>query len=542
MSTPSSGVVGLLDSFLEEDLDDHPVRATGLGASGRDDRLGEFDAPSLEDRERRHRAWLSRFDECEESDLGAEDILDLELVRAELRGRVIMQDWQEWRRSPEPYLSASLYGLFLLFLQRTRPEAELIPDAVARLRSVPEVLAAGRANLDPDLAHSSIVRRSLGMCQAGSVYVRDFLPAEVDDPASRDLLVAAGAKAADAFDDFAEWLAELADVAAGEFAIGEERYSRLLREREGLGDDARGLRRRGQAAYEELTTEMRERARDLEGTDDFRGVIGGINENHPDTPEEMRELYEEWTARARAFLAERNLVSFPEGERCEVVPSPPFQRPVLAVASYSRPPSFTDSRVGHFFVPFPPAGSPEHDIQQRLSMNSRAIIPSISVHEAYPGHHWHLATAAGHPSRVRKVYGTPYLAEGWGLYTEQMMREQGFFPDPRMELLQLDMRLFRAARIVADVELHTGAMTPEDAAAYMGERAGLTEPVARAEVARYCAWPTQAASYLTGSLEIERIRARYLDEDRGDLRRFHDTLAGSGTLPLALAERAVMET
>ena len=73
----------------------------------------------------------------------------------------------------------------------------------------------------------------------------------------------------------------------------------------------------------------------------------------------------------------------------------------------------------------------------------------------------------------------------------------------------------------------------------MEANAGLPEPIARAEVSRYCAWPTQAPSYLTGSLEIERIRKRYLAAGRGDLRAFHDEVAATGCLPLALAEEAL---
>jgi uncharacterized protein (DUF885 family) len=83
-------------------------------------------------------------------------------------------------------------------------------------------------------------------------------------------------------------------------------------------------------------------------------------------------------------------------------------------------------------------------------------------------------------------------------------------------------------------------MTVDEAVAFMSTKATLTEPTARAEVGRYCAWPTQASSYLTGSLEIERIRERFFAERRGDLRAFHDAIAGSGGLPIALAERAVL--
>src|SRR5439155_7807104 len=103
-----------------------------------------------------------------------------------------------------------------------------------------------------------------------------------------------------------------------------------------------------------------------------------------------------------------------------------------------------------------------------------------------------------------------------------------------------DARIFRAARIVVDTSLHSGDMTFDEAVSFMTSNGGLSEPTARAEVGRYCAWPTQASSYLTGSLEIERIRERYFAEGRGDLRTFHDELATTGALPIGLAERALM--
>jgi uncharacterized protein (DUF885 family) len=141
---------------------------------------------------------------------------------------------------------------------------------------------------------------------------------------------------------------------------------------------------------------------------------------------------------------------------------------------------------------------------------------------------------------LRKVLGTSYFSEGWGLYTEVMMREEGFFTDPRQEFCQVEMRVFRAARIVVDTALHTGQMNFDEAVTFMEDKAALPHPTAVAEVTRYCAWPTQAASYLTGSLEIERIRALYMGSGRGTLKEFHDTIAASGMLPIKLAERAVL--
>jgi uncharacterized protein (DUF885 family) len=150
-----------------------------------------------------------------------------------------------------------------------------------------------------------------------------------------------------------------------------------------------------------------------------------------------------------------------------------------------------------------------------------------------------------HPSAVRRTFRTSYFTEGWALYAEQMMREQGFFEDPRHEMSQCEAMLFRAARIVVDTSLHLGEMSFEEAVRFMMTKANLPEPTARAEVGRYCSWPTQASSYLTGCLEILALRDRHLagqsSRDGAVLRDFHDRLAGSGGLPPALAAQALLE-
>jgi uncharacterized protein (DUF885 family) len=117
------------------------------------------------------------------------------------------------------------------------------------------------------------------------------------------------------------------------------------------------------------------------------------------------------------------------------------------------------------------------------------------------------------------------------------MRAAGFFT-PEQELGQLEARLFRAARIVVDTSLHTGEMDFDQAVAFMHDKALLPLSTARSEVARYCAWPTQASAYLTGAMAIERARDDWLAAG-GDLRRFHDSLAGSGAMPVPLAVRAI---
>jgi uncharacterized protein (DUF885 family) len=154
--------------------------------------------------------------------------------------------------------------------------------------------------------------------------------------------------------------------------------------------------------------------------------------------------------------------------------------------------------------------------------------------------------AKTNPSHLRQWYGTSYFAEGWALYAERMMREAGFYDDLRHVMFQYEATLFRAARIVTDVSLHLGEMTHAEGVEFILANSSMTRPTATAEVTRYCSWPTQASSYLTGCLEILRIRDRYLAargtdaSDTDALRAFHDTITAAGTLPIALAERTVM--
>lgn len=543
----------LVDDFLENEFETSPVLATTLGLTQFDERLDDLSAHAFRQRDADAAAWLSRFESAGDS-LSPDDEIDRQLAIATLRGRLISSDWEVWQRDPTTYSGPVLNGLFYLFLNRLRPGADLVDAAVARLEQVPAALEHGRANLDPQKASRLIVERGIGSARAGGTYVREMLVEEAETDSQRERLRAAIEIAGAAFDEYVAFLEGLAQQASGDWAYGEDRYSAQLRERERLDFDARSLRDMGRAEYERLDAEMKALCRDARGTDDWRAVLHEANDDdHPPTEEAMRRSYEEWTEKARVFLAENRLVTLPDGESCSVEPSPVFTRPLIAVASYSGPPAFSDRRAGHFFVPIAPEGTSADEIQQRLASNSYSSIPTTTVHEAYPGHHWHITWSKIHSPKLRLVLGTPYFSEGWALYAERVMREHGFFEDPIQELQHLEATIFRAARIVVDTSLHMGEMTYEEGVEQMTSMTPLAEPTARAEVGRYCSWPTQASAYLTGCLEILRMRDRYFtarghDGTRGGdvpkdlLRDFHDRLCASGRMPLGLAEQALMAT
>ena len=537
-----SAFASLVDTFLKEEYDDSPTQASGLGLTEYDERLDDLSAGAFKRRIESDDAWLERFRGTSEADLAPAERIDRDLLTSVLRGRQLAQPLEMWKRQPATYLGPGLNGVFSLFLHRLRPEKELAEAARSRLSKVPKNISDGIANLDLARTPRVYLERAIGQAKAAAKYARELVPAEVQDPAAKAKLAEAGAGAAKAFDEFAAYLEQRKADAKGNWAIGEELYTALLREKELLPFGARELREKGREQWDLLSAEANRIAKEIDGGT-WQETCDRLNKVHAETPEGMREEYEEWTERSRSFLRDTELVTLPPGEKCTVEPSPPFQRPILAVASYNRPPAFKDTLHGHFFVPFPPDGTPPEEVQKRLEGNCSAGIPTTAVHEAYPGHHWHLVMAKANPSHVRRVFGTPYFNEGWGLYAERVMREQGFFTDPKHLLYQYEATIFRAARIVVDTSLHMGEMTFDQAVKHMVEKGNLTEPNARAEVGRYCSWPTQASAYLTGMLEIIDIRTRWLARrgasDRPALRAFHDALTSAGMLPTSLAEKAI---
>lgn len=298
----------LVDEFVSWYLAENPVMAALLGADGYDRTLGDFSAAAFTGRERAAGEWLRKLSEAAFDD--PEDEIDRDLVASHLRGAMALARWPEWRRDPAAYLGLVFASMFTPFQQRLKPEAELVDAAVARLAEVPAVLAACRANLDPEIAADLLVRRGLDQARTGRRFLTETLPAQVGDPELRARLARAAEPAADAFDGLVGFLEDFRP--RGSWRMGEELYSALLREREMLGYGAPELHEKGRQAWAELDGRMTEVASRV-GPGTWREVMESLMDNHPPTLEAMRAEYEAETLRARDFVRQRGLVTFPEG-------------------------------------------------------------------------------------------------------------------------------------------------------------------------------------------------------------------------------------
>lgn len=178
---------------------------------------------------------------------------------------------------------------------------------------------------------------------------------------------------------------------------------------------------------------------------------------------------------------------------------------------------------------------------ERLRSHHDAWIPIIAVHEAYPGHHTDALKTRENPRLLRKIVQEPIFSEGWGLFTEEMMYEEGFLKGDDVRLTQLRNRLWRAARVILDVSLHTGQMTFEEAVDFLAEKVRFERYAAELEVGMYTVHPTYVLGYLIGMQEIMAIRADWIEEfgEPTPSSEFYDPLLRVGALPPVLIRESL---
>jgi uncharacterized protein (DUF885 family) len=257
-----------------------------------------------------------------------------------------------------------------------------------------------------------------------------------------------------------------------------------------------------------------------------------VKSDHPATFEEALEDYRVAMDRARAFVIEHDLASMAPQDRLVVIETPAFIRHLIPFAAYFEPARFDPVPTGTYIVTPP-------ETPDMMREHNYAAISNTSVHEAYPGHHLQLSASISNPSLVRLFSTSAEFAEGWAFYTETMMKDAGFDDTPRHRYAQLTDVIWRATRIILDVQMHRGQVSFEDAVERLIAETGFERPAALAEVKRYTNSPTYQLSYLYGRHMIEELR-RDVERAEGanfNLKTFHDRLLFGGTMPVSYARR-----
>lgn len=319
---------------------------------------------------------------------------------------------------------------------------------------------------------------------------------------------------------------------------GRARFAAMLRHRHHLDLEPEQLAEIGREQVRVHQQMLAELAEEIAPGSDWRQVVELLKGRHP-SPEELPEFAQRAMDKALRFTIDQGLVTVPmaaRSARIQVVTDGRRSR-TYPFGGYGGARPSPDGYQGTYFVSPPADWMTEAEAADRIRGNHDAWTRVVALHEIVPGHH--LQTVVHRMrglSRFRRAFYSTLFAEGWALYCEEMLFRAGFFPDPDTRFTQLHMRLWRAARIVIDASLHTGAMDMEQAAAFLVDEVAFDPGNARAEVLRYIDNPTRPMSYLMGFLAIQELFAdaeRDAGADRFDDRAFRDRLLSFGPIPWA---------
>ncbi|MGL5398164.1 MAG: DUF885 domain-containing protein [Shewanella sp.] len=170
-------------------------------------------------------------------------------------------------------------------------------------------------------------------------------------------------------------------------------------------------------------------------------------------------------------------------------------------------------------------------------------LEALTLHEAVPGHHLQISLnseLSSLPDFRRYSYISAF-GEGWGLYSEYLGLEAGFYQDPYSNFGRLTYEMWRAARLVVDTGMHAQGWSREQAIEFMASNTALSLHNVTTEIDRYITWPGQALSYKIGELTIKRLRAKAEQAlgDKFDIRAFHDAVLENGSVPMSVLEQQI---
>lgn len=563
---------------------------------------------------RKVRGFLEEAKGIEETKLNPEQLVDLKLIVSQLKLELVKwEKIQVYRKDPGFYLplSALLYllpawgpevstsnklqespSLRQSFLECTHPGVlgmtieERLLALNSRLMAIPSLLLNAHENLtEPTL---EFVKTAVDICHSFAPFLRDTLPKLSSSLASQSSqpslsyqgilseIATTSSVAADCVEKYADFLQnDVLPRSSRASGVGKETYEEILKY-EHFIESSEDLLRLGEEHFEQVKKELEKLAAEIDPNRTWQEITEqDINMKHP-TASNLLQAYLDEIERARSHMLANDLISkLPPEEKVLGFSTPTFLMPFSPVGDYLNPSPFVgmgkrDStpssspsryRLGHLMLHSIEAchlSKPEE--RKLLRGHDYSWISVVSPHESYPGHHVQALLAQQHPRVLRKFHESILFYEGWGLYTEELAYETGFFEKEQQyvdedtgdmkiipaedfakltRLTQLRLQLWRAARIILDVKLNTGEMTFEECREFLHREVKFNEGASQGEVFMYLSRPGYAPCYVAGFVMLMKLREemRKKSQEAGEvfeLKDFHNLVLSKGCIPFEL--------
>ncbi len=476
---------------------------------------------------------LADLDALDREALDPDRRIDYDLLKGQAsiqHHELLETGWR--RRDPLRYLPIAAIHQLTLY-----PVPDLRDAMLARLAAFPDSLRAARAQLAemPELVPQAWVQAAIKATDQGVRYLRDLpgrptLQHAFPKPTHLRALLELAVDALHAYRDFL--CGDLRTRARGDFSCEREHYDRLLAWRHFLPVATPQLLELGERIREQARDALHAGLSELRGDTDVQAFVAELGRQAP--AERPMHQYRDQLLAAKRFVLAHGLASAPADEALDLCVTPESLREQIPDGYYLPPLDNAAPPRGRLFLA-PDSWCP--DVHPECTAHAALV----SVQAGWPGRHLQSLRAnessAGR-SLPRRINASSTLSQGWALYCEELMSEQGFLQGREIGVLLLRERLWLALRLCLDVKIHTEKMGLEEAADLLRTELGVSAARAHAEVTWYSRAPTEAAGVAAGWASVRAARSCW-DGQRPapDLCEFHDRLLAVGSIGAGLALR-----
>lgn len=552
-----------LNQFFRAHLDAwfelRPVSASESGDHRFDARLDDLTAAARVRWGEHTRVTLVELPrQVNRAELSRASQIDFDIFEHELRKDLwLAENFDAFANDPRVYSGYLSGNIFDLLAQSSLPREVNVSNAIARIRQVPNVLSAARQNLKnpPRVYVETAIKQNKG--SIGFYEQELFVVAGKTKQVAE--LKAVAAEILPALREYQKFLEnDLLPRASGEWRIGAEKFAKKLELELDAGMTAEEVYASAKSEFLRVRNDLYVVARQLWAKyfpceplppDDeagrattIRRVLHQVAQQHSNSKTIVRDV-RRGVADIKKFIAQNHILTLPDPDQCKIIEMPEFARG-NSTAYMSSPPPLDTNAVGFYAVSPPPADWDAARVKSYFEEYNDNMIQILTIHEAYPGHYVQLEYANRNPSLIRKVLGSGAFVEGWAVYTEQMMLDQGYGKgDLALRSQQLKFYLRAVCNTILDYRMHCENMTDEEAMDLLVNQAFQSEGEARLKVIRAKQSSVQLSTYFTGRMGHYRLRQQISRElgDKFSLGRYHEAVLSNGSIPLKYVPELVRE-